>query len=167
VNQPPHHLDTAGHRDGARVVARAWSDPAYRERLLHDASAALRELGIELDGYDQLHVVENTEQVHHVVVCTRCSCTPSPLTGSTPDWYSSAAYRTRVVAAPREVLSERGLDLPPEVEIRVVDTEPSRRCLVLPRRPAGSSGLSEAQLALLVTQESLFGVGQPAGPVGA
>jgi nitrile hydratase len=159
-----HHLEGVDHGAGARVVAHAWSDPQYKDRLLADPRAAVRELGVEIAGYDELQVVENTERVHHVVVCTTCSCVPSPLSGFTPDWYKSAAYRNRVIGQTREVLREFGLELPGEVELRVIDTDGRHRCMVLPRRPAQADRLSEAQLAGLVTQESLFGVGLPTSP---
>ena len=162
-----HRLEEVDHRAGARVVAHAWADPAYKERLLRDPKAAVAELGVEVRGYDRLDVVENTDRVHHVVVCTTCSCVPSPLSGMTPDWYKSAAYRSRVVGEPREVLREFGLELPATVDVRVIDTDSSRRCMVLPLRPAGTDGLNEAQLAGLVTQESLFGVGVPEAPGSA
>ncbi|MGH2352541.1 MAG: nitrile hydratase subunit alpha [Chloroflexota bacterium] len=162
-----HRLEEVDHQDGARVVARAWTDPAYKERLLRDPKAAVAELGIEVGGYQRLEVLENTEQTHHVVVCTTCSCVPSPLSGFTPDWYKSTVYRTRIVSEPRDVLRDFGLELPEDVEVRVVDTDQQRRCLVLPKWPAGAEGLTEEQLAALVTQESLFGVGQPKGPIGA
>jgi nitrile hydratase len=161
-----HRLEAVDHRDGQRVVARAWSDPAYKERLLRDPKAAVGELGVQVGGYQHLDVVENTDRRHHVVVCTTCSCVPSPMSGLTPDWYKSAAYRLRVVDHPRQVLREFGLDLAEDVDVQVIDTDGSRRCMVLPKRPAGADGLSEDQLAALVTQESLFGVGQPLGPVG-
>lgn len=167
VLEQVHQLEETDHAPGQRVVARAWSDPQYKTRLLRDGKAALTELGIEPGGYDTLRVVENTDQVHHVVVCTTCSCIPSPLTGITPDWYKSAAYRARVVVEPRAVLKEFGLDLPESVDVRVVDTDVQNRCLVLPKKPAGADGLTEEQLAQLVTRDSLFGVGVPAGPVGA
>jgi nitrile hydratase len=159
-----HHLEGVDHGAGARVVAHAWSDPQYKDRLLADPRAAVGELGVEIAGYDELQVVENTERVHHVVVCTTCSCVPSPLSGFTPDWYKSAAYRNRVIGQTREVLREFGLELPGEVELRVIDTDGRHRCMVLPRRPAQADRLSEAQLAGLVTQESLFGVGLPTSP---
>lgn len=162
-----HTLDEVDHAAGQRVVARAWADPDYKKRLMTDGKAALMELGIEAGGYRELQVVENTDRVHHVVVCTTCSCIPSPLTGVTPDWYKSAAYRTRVVREPRAVLREFGVELPEDVEVKVVDTNVHQRCLVLPRKPAGSDGLTEEQLAQLVTRDSLFGTGIPAGPVGA
>ena len=107
-----HRLEGVDHGAGARVVAHAWSDPQYKDRLLADPRAAVGELGVEIAGYDELQVVENTERVHHVVVCTTCSCVPSPLSGFTPDWYKSAAYRNRVIGQTREVLREFGLELP-------------------------------------------------------
>ncbi|MBI3973872.1 MAG: nitrile hydratase subunit alpha [Chloroflexi bacterium] len=162
-----HRLETSSHDTGARVVAHAWTDPTFKERLLDNGKAAVAELGIDVGGYDELQVVENTDCIHNVVVCTTCSCTPAPLHGLTPDWYKSTAYRTRVVQEPREVLGEFGLELPDTVEVRVIDTDVRRRCLVLPKRPPLSSGLSEDELAALVTQESLFGVGEARGPVGA
>jgi hypothetical protein len=161
-----HTLDAIDHASGQRVIARAWSDPDYKGRLMKDGKAALTELGIQPGGYRELQVVENTPAVHHVVVCTTCSCIPAPLTGTTPDWYKSAAYRTRVIQEPRVVLHEFGLDLPDEVEVRVVDTDVHRRCLVIPLKPAGAAGLTEDQLAQLVTRDSLFGTGVAAGPVG-
>ena len=162
-----HRLEQVDHGSGARVVARAWADAAFKERLLRDPKGAVGELGVQLAGYDDLQVVENTDRVHHVVVCTTCSCVPSPMSGLTPDWYKSTAYRSRVVREPRAVLHEFGLDLPADVDVRVVDTTSRRRCMVLPKRPAGAGGLTEEQLAALVTQESLFGVGEALGPVGA
>jgi nitrile hydratase len=159
-----HRLEAIDHAPGARLVARAWSDRAFKERLLGDPKAAVAELGIDVGGSTQLQVVENTPQRHHVVVCTTCSCVPSPFTGTTPDWYKSTAYRTRVVNEPREVLREFGLVLPETTEVQVIDTDQAHRCLVLPRRPAETEGLSETQLAALVTQESLFGVGEPRTP---
>src|SRR5688500_7424317 len=167
VLQEVHKLEESDHASGQRVVARAWTDPAFKERLLRDGKAAVGELGIELGGYKELQVVENTERVHHIVVCTTCSCIPSPLTGVTPDWYKAAAYRARAPREPRAVLREFGVELPEEMEVKVVDTDVNRRCLVLPRKPAGAEGLTEEQLAHLVTRDSLFGVGVPAGPVGA
>jgi hypothetical protein len=167
VLQEIHRLEEVDHQLGAKVVARAWTDPSFKARLLQDGKAACAEMGIEIAGYDELQVVENTDSVHHVVVCTTCSCVPSPLTGITPDWYKSAAYRTRVVDEPRTVLREFGVDLPEDVTVRVIDTSAQRRCLVLPKRPPLAGGVPEEELALLVTRDSLFGVGQPAGPVGA
>jgi nitrile hydratase len=165
--QETRRLEEVNHAPGARVVAHAWSDPGFKERLLKDGKAACAELGIEISGYDELQVAENTDQVHHVVVCTTCSCSPAQLVGLNPDWYKSLAYRSRIVSEPRTVLHEFGLDLPEEVEVRVVDTTSARRCLVLPRRPEGSEGLDEARLADLVTKDSLYGVGVAQSPLGA
>jgi len=167
VLEEVHLLEETDHRLGAKVVARAWTDPGFKQRLLQDGKAACAELGIEIPGYDELQVVENTDRVHHVAVCTTCSCVPSPLTGITPDWYKSAAYRARVVQEPRAVLREFGLELPASVDVQVVDTSKARRCLVLPKRPPLSDGLPEEELAELVTRDSLFGVGEATGPVGA
>ena len=167
VLEEVHRLEEADHRLGAKVVAHAWTDPAFKHRLVQDGKAACAELGIEITGYGFLQVVENTDTVHHVTVCTTCSCVPSPLHGITPDWYKSTAYRSRVVHEPRAVLREFGLELPEHVDVRVVDTTKERRCLVLPKRPPLSDGLSEEELAALVTRDSLFGVGQPTGAVGA
>lgn len=167
VLEEVHRLEATGHELGARVVARAWTNPAFKERLLHDGKAACAELGIEISGYRELQVVENSDGIHHVVVCTTCSCVPSPLTGLTPDWYKSAAYRSRVIEQPRAVLQEFGLELPESVDLRVIDTSQERRCLVLPSKPPLADGLPEEELALLVTRDCLFGVGQARGPVGA
>jgi nitrile hydratase len=156
-----HRYEAQTHAPGARVVARAWVDPAFKQRLLANPKAACAELGIEISGYDELEVVENTDRRHYLIVCTTCSCTPAPLTGLTPDWYKSAAYRQRAIPQARAVLREFGLELPADVEVRVIDTNTRRCCLVLPRRPAGTEGLDEEALAALVTQESLFGVGEP------
>jgi nitrile hydratase len=165
--QETRRLEEVSHAPGARVVARAWTDPAFKARLLADGKGACAELGIEITGYDELQVVENTAGVHHVVVCTTCSCSPAQLVGLNPDWYKSLAYRTRIVAEPRAVLREFGVALPEDVEVRVVDTTTQRRCLVLPQRPAGTEGLDEGQLAGLVTRDSLYGVDAPRGPAVA
>lgn len=167
VLEEVHHLEETDHRLGAKVVARAWTDANFKQRLLQDAKSACAELGIEISGYDELQVVENTDRRHYVAVCTTCSCVPSPLIGITPDWYKSAAYRSRVVNEPRAVLHEFGLDLPESVDVEVVDTSKERRCLVLPKRPPLSEGMPEEELAQLVTRDSLFGVGEAAGAVGA
>jgi nitrile hydratase len=167
VLEEVHLLEEADHRLGAKVVAHAWNDPAFKQRLLQDGKAACAELGIQITGYDELQVVENTDEVHHVVVCTTCSCVPAPLHGITPDWYKSAVYRSRVVKEPRAVLREFGLDLPESVDVQVIDTSKTHRCLVLPKRPPLSEGLPEEELAELVTRDSLFGVAEAASPVGA
>jgi len=147
-----------GPRNGAKVVARAWVDPAYKQRLLTDASAAIKEFGFSgLQGEDMV-VVENTPDVHNVVVCTLCSCYPWPTLGLPPVWYKSAPYRARVVSDPRSVLKEFGTELPETVEVRTWDTTAELRYLVLPERPLGTESLTEAQLAELVTRDSMIGV---------
>ena len=144
-----------GPRNGARVVARAWVDAEYKNRLLDDANAAIAELGY---GGTNLTVVENTAKVHNFVVCTLCSCYPWAVLGLPPVWYKSAAYRSRSVIDPRGVLREFGLTLADDVEVRVWDSTAESRYLVLPERPAGTSGMSEAQLAELVTRDAMIGV---------
>jgi nitrile hydratase len=156
-----------GPMNGARVVARAWTDPAYRERLLADGAAAIRELGFGGSEGSHLRVVENTEHVHNVVVCTLCSCYPWPVLGLPPRWYKDAAYRSRVVREPRAVLAEFGLDVADDVEVRVWDSSAELRYLVLPRRPAGTEDLSEDELAALVTRDAMIGVADVAAPAAA
>jgi nitrile hydratase len=145
---------------GAKMVARAWIDPTYKRRMLLDGNAAAEELGLDRGLY-KLVVVENTAQVHNVIVCTLCSCYPRWLLGLPPDWYKSRNYRSRVVREPRRVLSEFGLDLPDDVAVRVHDSNADMRYLVLPMRPAGTEGLGEEQLAGLVTRDSMIGVTVP------
>jgi nitrile hydratase len=146
-----------GPRNGARVVARAWVDPAYKARLLKDATAAIAELGYGgLQGEDMV-VVENTPAIHNLVVCTLCSCYPLPVLGLPPVWYKSAPYRARAVRDPRGVLQEFGVELLPETEVRVWDSTAELRYLVLPERPAGSEGMSEAALAALVSRDAMIG----------
>ena len=153
-----------GPRNGAKVVARAWVDPAYKQRLLTDATAAIKELGFSgLQGEDMM-VVENTPEVHNLVVCTLCSCYPWPTLGLPPVWYKSAPYRARAVSDPRGVLREFGVDLPDTMEVRVWDTTAELRYLVLPERPAGTEGMTEEQLAALVTRDSMIGVGLVPAP---
>jgi nitrile hydratase len=147
-----------GPRNGARVVARAWADPAYKRRLLTDATAAMAEFGYGGAQGEHMLVVENTPDVHNLVVCTLCSCYPWSVLGLPPVWYKSAAYRSRAVIDPRGVLREFGLDLPEHVEVRVWDSTAELRYLVLPERPAGSDGLSEDELAALVTRDAMVGV---------
>ena len=146
--------------DGAKVVARAWLDEAFRERLLTDARAAVGDLGYQLSHDAELAVVENTADVHHLVVCTLCSCYPSSLLGPPPDWYKSFAYRQRAVIEPRAVLREFGLELADDVRLRVVDSTADIRYLVLPCRPAGTEDLGEDALAELVTRDSMIGVAE-------
>lgn len=143
--------------NGARVVARAWTDDAYRARLLADGTAAVQELGYMDGSYQRLRVVENTGTRHNVVVCTLCSCYPLRLLGPSPSWYKSEAYRSRVVREPREVLREFGLSLPASVDITVWDSSAETRYMVLPRRPDGTEGLGEEELAALVTRNALIG----------
>jgi nitrile hydratase subunit alpha len=147
-----------GPRNGAKVVARAWVDPAYKQRLLSDATAAIKELGYSgLQGEDMV-VVENTPAVHNVLVCTLCSCYPWPTLGLPPVWYKSAPYRARVVADPRGVLKEFGTEVPETAEVRTWDSTAELRYLVLPERPTGTENMSEAQLAELVTRDAMIGV---------
>jgi nitrile hydratase len=153
-----------GPRNGARVVARAWADPAYKARLLQNASAAIAELGYMGRQGEDMVVHENTPKVHNVVVCTLCSCYPWPVLGLPPVWYKSAPYRSRAVLDPRGVLREFGLELPDDVEVRVWDSTAELRYLVLPQRPAGTEGWSEEQLAQIVTRDSMIGVARAQAP---
>lgn len=151
-----------GPQLGAKVVAKAWIDPEFKERLLADASAACRELGIGGLQGEEMVVVENTDTVQHVIVCTLCSCYPWPVLGLPPNWYKAPPFRARIVREPRKVLAEDfGYPLPDSVEIRVWDSSSELRYWVLPQRPAGSEHLSEEQLAELVTRDSMIGVGAP------
>lgn len=156
-------MEARDYRAGSKVVARAWIDPAYRERLIADPRAACTELGLEL-GPTHLIVLPNTAQIHNVVVCTLCSCYPRMLLGVPPHWYKSREYRSRVVREPRAVLAEFGTTLPAGVEIRVHDSTADMRYMVLPLRPAGTPGWSEERLAECVTRDSLIGVGLAAAP---
>ena len=148
---------------GARVVARAWVDAAYRHRLLENGTRACEELGIDVPGL-KLVVVENTPQVHNAIVCTLCSCYPRPLLGIPPEWYKSRNYRSRMVREPRAVLAEFGLQIPEATQIRVHDSTADMRYIVLPMRPAGTEGWSEERLATLVNRDSMIGVAVPKGP---
>ena len=153
-----------GPHNGARVVARAWVDPAFKEALLKDATAAISTLGIMGRVGDHLVAVENTERVHNMIVCTLCSCYPWEVLGLPPTWYKSAPYRSRAVIDPRGVLAEFGVKLPTTTDIRVWDSTAETRFLVLPMRPAGSERLSEEQLASLVTRDCMIGTGVAKGP---
>jgi nitrile hydratase len=166
VRRTLEEIDSQTPALGAKVVARAWVDPAYRQRLLADANAAVAELGIPL-GQTKLVVVENTPQVHNLIVCTLCSCYPRPLLGLPPDWYKSRNYRSRAVREPRAVLAEFGTTLPEGVTVRVHDSTADMRYLVLPLRPAGTEDLDEAALAGLVTRDSMIGVALPRQPAHA
>ncbi len=149
-----------GPRNGARVVAKAWTDPAYKRRLLTDADGAIAELGYTGQQGEHMVVLENTPTVHHMVVCTLCSCYPWPTLGLPPVWYKSAPYRSRAVIDPRGVLQEFGVQIPDDVEVRVWDSTAEVRYLVLPERPAGTEGMSEDALAALVSRDSMIGVGK-------
>src|SRR5499433_2173817 len=156
-----------GPRNGARVVARAWADPAYRERLLRDGTPAIAELGYSGRQGEHVMVVENTPALHNMVVCTLCSCYPWPVLGLPPVWYKSPAYRSRAVLEPRKVLAEFGVTLPKDTEIRIWDSSAEIRYMVLPLRPEGSESLSEAELAALVTRDAMIGVAQVVSPAAA
>jgi len=156
-----------GPRNGARVVARAWVDPAYKQRLLTGATAAIAELGYQGGQGEDMVVLENTPHVHNLVVCTLCSCYPWPILGLPPVWYKSAPYRSRAVIDPRGVLREFGLQLPHEVEVRVWDSTAELRYLVLPERPAGTERMTEEELAALVTRDSMVGVAKVPAPTPA
>jgi nitrile hydratase len=147
-----------GPLNGAKVVAKAWTDPDYRSRLLADGTAAVAELGFKGAQGEHIVVVENTPDVHHVVVCTLCSCYPWPLLGLPPSWYKDPAYRSRIVREPRTVLAEMGLQLPDDVRIQVWDSSSEVRYLVLPERPAGTEALAEEDLVPLVTRDAMVGV---------
>ena len=153
-----------GPRNGARVVARAWSDPAYKSRLLTDATAAIAELGYAGAEGGHMVVVENTRDIHNLVVCTLCSCYPWPVLGLPPAWYKSYAYRARAVSEPRAVLAEFGLALPDETTVRVWDSTAEIRYLVLPERPGGSDNMDEDALAALVTRDAMIGVTKVSAP---
>jgi nitrile hydratase len=156
-----------GPLNGARVIARAWVDADYRARLLADGTSAIAELGLGGIEASHLVVVENTPEVHNVVVCTLCSCYPWPVLGLPPRWYKDPAYRSRAVIEPRKVLAEFGLALDASVEVRVWDSSADIHYLVLPERPAGSEGMSEDELAQLVTRDSMIGVTKPSAAVPA
>ena len=157
------YMDTRSPADGAAVVARAWVDPEFKARLLANAADASREMGFDI-GPMHLIAVENTTDVHNVIVCTLCSCYPRNLLGLPPDWYKSRAYRSRTVKEPRKVLQEFGVDLPSSVTVRVHDSTADMRYVVLPARPAGTDHLGEDQLAALVTRDSMIGTGLPITP---
>jgi len=155
-------MQGAAPENGARIVARAWTDPSYKARLLADGGQAIRELGFELEPYE-FTVMENTAGVHNVIVCTLCSCYPRALLGMSPAWYKSKNYRSRLVREPRAVLEEFGVELTADVEVRVHDSTAELRYMVLPQRPSGTDGWSEEQLADLVTRDSLIGTQRQLG----
>ncbi len=158
------YQNKVGPKNGAMVVAKAWSDPEYRKWLLDDATAAIDSLGFAGFQGEHMIAVENTEQVHNVVVCTLCSCYPWSVLGLPPVWYKSDAYRSRVVIEPRDVLQEFGVELPEETEIRVWDSTAEVRYLVVPQRPAGSDGLSVTDLVALITRDAMVGTALVTGP---
>ena len=157
------YTEEIGPKRGARVVAKAWSDPEFRKRLLADAPAAIDELGYLGKATAHLKVVENSERVHNLVVCTLCSCYPFSILGIAPAWYKAAAYRARAVRDPRGVLAEFGVELDDDVEVRVWDSTAELRYLVMPQRPAGTDGMSEEELAALVTRNSMIGTDRDLG----
>ena len=158
VRRAVEDMDARSPAVGARVIARAWVDPHFKQHLLAGAKAAIATLDIDVDTWSTLVAVENTPTIHNVVVCTLCSCYPRSLLGVPPDWYKSLSYRARVVKEPRTVLKEFGLELASDMEVRVYDSTADMRYLVIPQRPAGTEGLSEAALAELVTRDSMIGV---------
>jgi nitrile hydratase len=149
---------------GGRIVARAWTDPAFRQSLLEDPKSTLAAMGVDIAATPELRVLENSEDVHHVVVCTLCSCYPRMLLGVPPAWYKSREYRARVVHEPRVVLKEFGVELPPDTDVRVVDSTADLRYLIIPRRPPGSEGLDEAALAGWVGRDAMIGTGLARAP---
>ena len=155
---------SVGPMNGAKVVAKAWTDPEYKARLMEDGTAAIAELGFKGPQGECIVVLENTSTLHHLVVCTLCSCYPWPVLGLPPGWYKDPAYRSRVVREPRAVLHEFGLDLAEQTRIEVHDSSSEVRYMVLPQRPAGTEGMSEEELAALVTRDALVGVGVVGAP---
>jgi nitrile hydratase subunit alpha len=161
VKAQVEYMEARTYENGARLIARAWVDPAFKKRLLSDTKAASTALGIDAAGAIEFMTVENTDEVHNVIVCTLCSCYPRAILGRPPDWYKSFAYRSRVVVEPREVLREFGLELPEGKRIAVHDSSADLRYLVLPQRPEGTEGMAEDELAALVTRDSLIGTDVP------
>jgi nitrile hydratase len=160
------YMDARSPANGARLVARAWVDPAFKQLLLSDPKAACAQLGIDATSLVEFVVLENTEEVHNLVVCTLCSCYPRPILGRPPDWYKSFAYRSRAVVEPRAVMREFGCELPEQVKVRVFDSSADIRYLVLPLRPPGTEGMSEEELVALVTRDSMIGVTPARQPAG-
>ncbi len=158
-------IDSRSPEDGAKILAHAWVDPEYKKRLLADAESAFLELGYDLpETSPKITVVENTDEVHSMAVCTLCSCFPRAIIGRPPAWYKGLAYRSKVVTDPRGVLKEFGTELDEAVQVRVIDSSADYRYLILPKRPAGTEGMSEEDLAKLITQESMIGVGLALAP---
>src|SRR5262245_45648994 len=157
-------MDSRTPAMGAKIVARAWTDPAFRAHLLADTKSAVAEMGVDTGSLIKIVAIENTDKLHNVVVCTLCSCYPRAILGLPPDWYKSLNYRSRVVKDPRGVLKEFGLELGPDVEVRVYDSTADMRYLVIPARPADTEGMDEEQLASLVTRDSMIGVAKARTP---
>ena len=164
IEDSMHRMERSTPSNGATIVARAWTDPLFKARLLSEPQSVLDEMEIRLDHDPGLTILENTPDLHHVVVCTLCSCYPRRLLGRPPDWYKSLAYRRRVVVEPREVIGEFGYEILDETEVRVVDSSADMRYMVLPVRPDGTDGMSQEELAALVTRDSLIGVNIPDSP---
>ena len=164
IQRQVDYMDARSPANGARLVARAWVDPAFKQRLLNDPKAACAELAIDARGLVEFVVLENTDKVHNLVVCTLCSCYPRPILGRPPDWYKSFEYRSRAVIEPRAVMREFGTELPDDVEVRVFDSSADMRYLVLPQRPPGTDDMTEEELAQLVTRDSMIGVTLPKAP---
>jgi nitrile hydratase subunit alpha len=167
VRRQIEYMETRTPVNGARMVAKAWVDPEYKSRLLTDTKAAAAELGIDASGPVEFITLENTPEVHNLIVCTLCSCYPRAILGRPPDWYKSFNYRSRAAREPRAVMREFGFELPEDVEVAVHDSSADVRYLVLPMRPSGTEGMSEEELARLVTRDCLIGVNMPLEPVRA
>jgi nitrile hydratase alpha subunit len=167
IQRQIEYMDERSPANGSRLVARAWVDPAFKQRLLADPKEACLEMGIDATSLTEFVVLENTEQVHNLVVCTLCSCYPRPILGRPPDWYKSFAYRSRAVVAPRDVMREFGTELPRDTDVRVFDSSADIRYLVLPRRPEHTEHLDESELAALVTRDSMIGVTEAKKPTSS
>jgi nitrile hydratase len=161
VKAQVEYMEARTYENGARLVARAWVDPAFKERLLSDTKSAAAELGMDVSGPIEFMTVENTDEVHNVIVCTLCSCYPRAILGIPPDWYKSFAYRSRAVREPRAVMREFGLEVGDDVEVLVHDSTADLRYMVLPMRPPGTEGMDEEELSKLVTRDSLIGTDVP------
>jgi nitrile hydratase len=167
VRRQISYMESRSPENGARMVARAWVDPKYKSLLLSDTKAAALEIGVDASGPVEFITVENTPEIHNIIVCTLCSCYPRAILGRPPDWYKSADYRSRTVREPRAVMREFGYEPPEGVSVAVHDSSADMRYMVLPLRPSGTSGMSEAELATLVTRDSLVGVSVPLSPARA
>ena len=164
IQRQVEYIDARGAENGARLVARAWVDPEFKARLLADPKAACQEIGIDASGLTEFVVLENADEVRHLVVCTLCSCYPRAILGRPPDWYKSLNYRSRAVSEPRAVMREFGQDVPADASVEVHDSTATIRYLVIPRRPEGTEQMTEGELAALVTRDSLIGAGEALQP---